>query len=211
MSPVHHFFSRLNGRAAPPPGMVKGSSQSLRRDEKGQTLWDRWPLPLRNPPGVAFGSAPGFYTGTGPADPKIFSYNPGRLMTVSAPILLHDMTVCANTKIWFRMCGWLIYALTITLIIIGIGPRDPDMDPTTGGWSGIYSNRGVADLEIMLKARANEFRFLIAFILSGFVAMTVGIWKERRQNYASLCGTARNLTINLASLMPFEPLVSADR
>ena len=45
-------------------------------------------------------------------------------------------------------------------------------------------------------------RFLIAFILSSYVGMTISLWRIRRQNYASLCGNARNLNIQISSFLP---------
>ena len=56
---------------------------------------------------------------------------------------------------------------------------------------------------VLLDAKA-EFRFLIAFILSGFVAFTVNAWAKRRTNYASLCGNARNTNILISSKIPLD-------
>ena len=55
-----------------------------------------------------------------------------------------------------------------------------------------------------LLAAKTEFRFLIAFILAGFVGVTVNIWYMRRKNYAALCGSCRNLLIQLATFVPFD-------
>lgn len=49
-----------------------------------------------------------------------------------------------------------------------------------------------------------EFRFLIAFILAGFVGLTVNTWMGRRTMYAALCGNMRNLSIKLAAYMPLD-------
>ena len=50
-----------------------------------------------------------------------------------------------------------------------------------------------------------HFQWLIAFLLSGYVATSVAMWGTRRTNYASLCGNARNLNILLSSLVPLDP------
>lgn len=57
-------------------------------------------------------------------------------------------------------------------------------------------------LEETLNEARLEFRFLVAFLLSGFVAYTVSMWTRRRSNYASLCGCTRSLLLQLASLLP---------
>ena len=59
-------------------------------------------------------------------------------------------------------------------------------------------------LEETLEQASAHFRLLIAFVLGGFVAGTVGMWRRRRQNYASLCGSARNLTVQIQALLPLE-------
>ena len=56
---------------------------------------------------------------------------------------------------------------------------------------------------------AGEFRFLIAFILAGLVARAVAFWCRRRQNYASLCGTARILNVQISALLPIDQVSSA--
>lgn len=56
---------------------------------------------------------------------------------------------------------------------------------------------------VLLDAKA-EFRFLIAFILSGYVAFTVNAWAKRRTNYAALCGNARNTNILISSKLPID-------
>jgi hypothetical protein len=56
----------------------------------------------------------------------------------------------------------------------------------------------------VLETATEDFQWLIAFILAGYVATTVSMWGVRRTNYASLCGNARNLNILLSSLIPLD-------
>ena len=62
-------------------------------------------------------------------------------------------------------------------------------------------NINVCNMEAVLHDTKSEFRFLIAFILAGFVATSVSIWRLRRQNYAALCGNTRNLTVLMMSMI----------
>ena len=63
----------------------------------------------------------------------------------------------------------------------------------------------MCQLESTLSAAKGEFRFLIAFVLAGFVARAVSMWALRRTNYASLCGNARNLNLMISGLLPINP------
>ena len=42
-------------------------------------------------------------------------------------------------------------------------------------------------------------------VRAGFVARSITFWATRRTNYASLCGNTRNLTLQIASLVPIDP------
>ena len=52
---------------------------------------------------------------------------------------------------------------------------------------------------------ASEMSTLVAFLLGGFVLKAVGVWQERRTNYASLVGSMRNLLVQLSSLVALTP------
>ena len=39
---------------------------------------------------------------------------------------------------------------------------------------------------------------------NGFVASTVGMWRQRRQNYASLCGSTRNLCVQIQASLAWD-------
>lgn len=65
-------------------------------------------------------------------------------------------------------------------------------------------NRLICQLDGVLEDATDSFQWLIAFLLSGYVAASVNTWATRRTNYAALCGNARNLNILLASLIPLD-------
>lgn len=64
------------------------------------------------------------------------------------------------------------------------------------------ANNDICALVQQLEQGALDFRFLVAFLLAGLVSVTVARWQWRRTNYASLCGTVRNLLLQIASFLP---------
>jgi hypothetical protein len=44
-------------------------------------------------------------------------------------------------------------------------------------------------LDDVLSDAKSDFRFLVAFVLAGYVGVSVQQWAVRRSNYAALCGT----------------------
>lgn len=63
-------------------------------------------------------------------------------------------------------------------------------------------NLMMCQLNKIIKESVSEFRFLIAFLLAGFVTRVLIMWTTRRQNYASLCGCTRELNVQIASFLP---------
>jgi len=45
-------------------------------------------------------------------------------------------------------------------------------------------------------------RFLVAFIIGGFVKKAVAEWREKRSQYASLCGAVRQTAVTISSRLP---------
>lgn len=65
-------------------------------------------------------------------------------------------------------------------------------------------NKNICDLRDVMEDAKDDFQFLISFVLAGFVGLSVSLWNTRRSNYASLCGSARNLNILISSLLPYD-------
>lgn len=152
-------------------------------------------------PGVVLAKGEGFYLPV----PKILTYEPGLVRTVLAPYISSDITVCYSVYNWLHHLGYVAYAICLMLFLIAYGFTDnqpgaagacSDSDPSR--------NRAMCQLNGVLLDAKTEFRFLIAFILSGYVGVSVSIWAKRRSNYASLCGCARNLNLVVASVLPID-------
>ena len=56
--------------------------------------------------------------------------------------------------------------------------------------------------ESKMRSSSSDFRSLIGYVLSGYVARAFSMWYSRRKNYAAFCGTTRNLILNLSAAMP---------
>ena len=75
----------------------------------------------------------------------------------------------------------------------------------TSACTPVPKNLNVCMLNDTLNVAKGEFRFLISFVLAGFVGISVSMWSLRRQNYASLCGNTRNININIAACLRLDP------
>lgn len=64
------------------------------------------------------------------------------------------------------------------------------------------NNVMMCQLNKILKDSISEFRFLIAFLLAGFVTRVLMMWDAKRKNYAALCGCTRELNVQIASFLP---------
>jgi hypothetical protein len=151
------------------------------------------PQQQRKPPtkGIVQGETPGFYPG-----PKLLTFTPGRISHFASLFRDRDLTVCSHLKGLVFHFVMLAYACTVMAIF----SREvfwPD-----GPGCGAGKNTEMCQLNDILMQAKSEFRFLIAFILAGFVARSVGMWERRRTNYAALCGCARNLNVQVGALLP---------
>ena len=63
-------------------------------------------------------------------------------------------------------------------------------------------NKKICMLEVVLDEARSEFRFLIAFVLAGYVANAVNTWNTRRKLYGTVCGKSRALIILLSAALP---------
>uniref|UniRef100_A0A0G4GYJ1 Uncharacterized protein n=1 Tax=Chromera velia CCMP2878 TaxID=1169474 RepID=A0A0G4GYJ1_9ALVE len=147
---------------------------------------------------IAIGAEKGFGGGT---NPHVLSYIPN-INVIWAPLLRRELSVCSSLTMWSRHIVWLLYACALMLVIGYVGFPDGEMGGGPACADG--KNIRVCQLEALLADSKAEFRFLIAFVLAGYVAGTVAMWGIRRKNYASLCGNARNLSIQILSFVPVE-------
>ena len=154
---------------------------------------------VRKNPGLVTASAPGV---DGEEHPHIITYDPNRTWLFQAVFCAKDLTVCGSPLVWVKHLLGVLYAIVLMLILGNTCFPDTEMGegPACAG----VTNARMCQLEALMQASKVEFRFLIAFVLAGYVAMTVRMWGVRRQNYASLCGNARNLSIQIASLLAVD-------
>ena len=151
----------------------------------------------------------GFY---GDWKPQLFTYDPVDIKPCASPFFSRDLTVCHSMWFWFRHVVWLGLGLAIAL---GFGQPKyfPDGRPACNGANHGAStiNKNICHLEFALDEAKTEFRFLIPFILAGCVTGAVNMWNRRRSDYAALCGGARNLNINLSTIVPLRPELAETR
>jgi hypothetical protein len=145
----------------------------------------------------------------------ILAYDPSLLKSntyLQLCLQLRHISLLADRRSWFinlaRTCLALAIALALTYV--------------DGAYLFVKRARPVfqnANVEFRAQASGTNDRglgwhlmhpFLLpvgtvtAFVLGGFVLQALGAWRERRTNYASLCGTSRNLLVQLAAAIPRE-------
>jgi len=158
--------------------------------------------------GISFASAAGV---DGKDHPHILTYQPERVAPWTALCTERDLTVCSSSRMWVSHVAYVGYALLL-MVVLGF-TCFPDGTWGDGRACAPSQNIKMCQLENMLQDSKSEFRFLIAFVLAGFVGATVRMWGVRRQNYAALCGNARNLNIQISALLPVNagPVLNARR
>lgn len=152
--------------------------------------------------GLTLDQAPGL---GGVEHPHILTYDPYKTGLLTAVLWQRDLTVCSSLWVWGHHAIYVVYAL---LLMLTLGFTSfPDTERGSGPACSASSpgqNAKMCQLDTVLMDSKTEFRFLIAFLLAGYVTVTVRMWGVRRQNYASLCGNARNLNIQIASFLPVD-------
>jgi hypothetical protein len=134
--------------------------------------------------------------------PHLLTYNATKMRPLMMPFIpMHrDLTVCHSSKSWFIYLGYIGYSLFI-MVILGTQAYSETEYGEESACKNPAKNTDFCQLEPVLSRAVSDFRFLISFILAGFVAANVNKWIQRRSNYASLCGTARNLGITAAAVL----------
>jgi hypothetical protein len=103
---------------------------------------------------------------------------------------------------WAYCCGWTIYAVVLQFIIGSGNWAFPDGRPACLDDHSV--NQVVCYSVFSLKYGSESLKFLTGFILGGFLLASVSLWRLRRSSYASLCGSTRNLLINICSIIEDE-------
>lgn len=156
--------------------------------------------------GLKMGSAPGL---DGKSHPHILSFAPSSSVQAFAPVLSRRITVCRSFQTTFVHAAWLIYATGLMVVCAYHGFPDGEM----GGGHPCKGDNGknvqMCGLVESLEATVPEFRFLIAFVLAGFVGAVVSMWNTRRTNYAAVCGATRELSLLMGSFLPLPGAIAS--
>ena len=130
--------------------------------------------------GIKFCTASGFFG----ERHAILTYDPAWTITSAAFGLVPHLTIFFCPRMWRRQLLWLLWTVAV-------------------GLCSAYIYRFPADqLRDPLEKSSTEFRFLMAVVLGSFIGRALTAWKERRKNYAALCGTSRALAVTLATYLP---------
>ena len=132
----------------------------------------------------------------------LFSFEPYKVRAVLSMCLSRDLTVCAHFNVIFFHMGVAFYSLILMSILAHKGYHENDYGIGPACTNPPTVNKDICSVENVLSQATNDFRFLIGFILAGYVGGIVSMWGRRRTNYASLCGNARNTVLTISSLLP---------
>ncbi|KAL1499372.1 hypothetical protein AB1Y20_011578 [Prymnesium parvum] len=183
------------------PALARTVSGKFR---KRGTHWSDW---LPSPPGwfirwnqsnLYAASAPGFFDREGPPVKKLLSYSPRGMWTFFA--LFADIELSAfHGHMTFHLVWALLVPLVFCFICASIDGYEPIVDGVPSAarkWVILFENK--------MRTSSNEFRGLVAYVLGGYVARAFMMWHARRKNYASFCGTTRNLILQLSAAVPMD-------
>ena len=135
---------------------------------------------------------------------KIITYAPEDLKHMLMPLLDHDLTACYDFWVWVKHISIVTYSIVLSIILAETSFPDSVMgksgEPKLACADG--QNLNMCLLETLLQDATGEFRFLIAFILAGFVAGSVSIWGTRRKGYGALVGNTKNCLVWVNSVIP---------
>ena len=134
------------------------------------------------------------------AKEHILTVDPKHAMLAGGFVHSPELTVCYSVWPYLRHLGYIVYAIVLQ-VVLGQAWAFPNSEP---GEAPCPANANMCGLEASLNQASGHFRLLIAFVLGGFVASTVGMWRQRRQNYASLCGSTRNLCVQIQASLAWD-------
>jgi hypothetical protein len=146
---------------------------------------------------------------------RILTYDPNQTRHILVPFLSSDMSVCYSWHMWAVHLGYVMYSVLGMIFLAEIWYPDTYMGTEEQPIGACPSSKPLVNVnmckfEDILHQAKTEFRFLIAFILAGYVGSSVATWKERRTDYASLCGNTRNLMLNIGTLVPETSKICED-
>ena len=107
---------------------------------------------------------------------------------------------------WFFKLSWTIFALIVTGVFQSDlfypdTPRGSGSSCTTNDANGVQLNAESCEMIASANTASARIKILTAFILSSFVMSSRQLWLTKRTAYCALCGSTRNLLINICSLI----------
>jgi hypothetical protein len=156
---------------------------------------DKYLFGFERQPGLKEVDSSGFYSGS---HRHLLTYDPSEVRSVLVPFTDKDLTVCNTVGIWFYHLGFLLYALLLMFFLAYTSFADGAMGAGSAcSDDNMNQNLNICKLEDVLTDAKSDFRWLIAFVLAGYVGISVTQWAVRRQNYAALCGEYFNALVYL--------------
>jgi hypothetical protein len=136
----------------------------------------------------------------------ILGYDVPSVRSFLAVILSPDITAFATSRQWLDHIGMLLYAIFLMLILGNNAFPDNSMGEMSAcSDDDPKRNRNMCQLEDVMANAKDDFQFLIAFMLAGYVAGSLASWASRKTIYAALCGSVRNIIILVTSSVPNDP------
>ena len=141
-------------------------------------LWSRFLVRLNvwleKEPGLKLATDRGIY---GDDKAHILTYNPLRIRYFLATIISTDITVCNSLLKWVKHIAYLAYAVGLMFFLAYTSYPDGEMgDGPACKADQPSKNFNMCTLNEVFVSMKAEFRFLVAFILAGFVAFSVNTW-----------------------------------
>jgi hypothetical protein len=133
----------------------------------------------------------------------IMSYNPGDTRHFLAPFVNHELSVCSSWQIWLKHAFYILFSLVIMFYCGYESFPDGEMGDNVGCPSTApFKNIKMCQLLKILGDAKDDFQFLIAFVLAGYVASCVATWNSRRSAYGTLCGKTKACAIAVLTALP---------
>ena len=188
--------NRSESRRSSRKSKVVADSVSAAVDEEEETCATKFYKDYLDS-GIVFADAQtGFYDHP---QKKIISFNPEELRHTLMPMFDYDLTACYDIWVWVKHFSIVTYSVVLAVILAETS--FPDTEIGKGPACIPAHNVNMCSLESLLANSTGEFRFLIAFILAGFVAGSVAIWGTRRKGYGALVGETKNSLVLVNSVI----------
>jgi hypothetical protein len=138
---------------------------------------------------------------------KIMSFTGHNTRHMLMPFLSSDLTVCFNGAVWIKHIGFVVYAFLGMFIFAGKFFPDTEMGTSSRPISACPASNPLLNANMCrfldeMDSAKTEFRFLIAFVLAGYVGTSVSLWLGRRTNYGALVGSVVEFILNTNTYLP---------